>query len=245
MKQSVRSYFNQLLNSPKLSFPNTGFRFTEMHNSSAARRVRSSRFQCFDGGRRIKSLNWLAAGSVTQSIPVEMKWKARNIGTSCATVNKKQTNRTKSILSPPSSVLRSVFPRPLFPQNTFRCPFPSRYTIKRSRVRKCSRVRKKTRNERREEWSRSETSKGYLPPTNFFLLSSCPSSSSSTTCPFFFFPRLPLPLSFFFFFLYYVPLLRTRNGHSSCRPISLNSRGVREFRGKAKVGKRRMRKEEP
>lgn len=36
----------------------------------------------------------------SQSVHVEMKWKARNIGTSCACctpVNKKQTNRTMSI----------------------------------------------------------------------------------------------------------------------------------------------------
>lgn len=69
---------------------------------------------------------------------VETKRKPRNIETSCARVNKKQTNRTKSILFPLGVAhARLCFSFHSSTGNTFQCPFPRRYTIKRFRVRKC------------------------------------------------------------------------------------------------------------
>lgn len=66
-------------------------------------------------------------------------------------------------------------------------------------------------------------------------------SSSQTSCPSLFLPSF-LPL----FSPPPPPRLRTRNDHSSCRPISLNSRGVftKEFRGKGEKGKEKKEEKE-
>lgn len=110
--------------------------------------------------------------------------------------------------------------------------------MKRFRVRKCWRVGKETRNGSGGEWRmKSIGNVEKLPSSVSFPL------SFSATRFFLFLLANILSLSFPSFLPSPPPRLRTRNDHSSCRPISLNSRGVftkgvsRKGRGGEEKGK--------
>lgn len=113
--------------------------------------------------------------------------------------------------------------------------------MKRFRVRKCWRVGKETRNGSGGEWRMKSIGNVEKLP-------------SSVSFPLSFFTRFLflaniLSLSFPSFLPCPPPRLRTRNDHSSCRPISLNSRGVftkgvsRKGRGGEEKGKEKKKGE--